>query len=219
MRFEPGIGVRLLDGHLARLQSSARFWDIPYAEPQIRKALEEIESDEPAKVRLIVTRGGQVEVDVEPIPEVIEPVQLVISDRRVDPSDPLFFHKTTDRSRYPNTAKGVEAVMLNSDGLVTETNISNIVARFEDRWVTPPIDAGCLPGVYRSELITSGKLEEEAMTLDDLVRADELGVINSLRGWRRATMMSRRDGSVGSSRDQMSGLPGMDDSLETRTSG
>ncbi len=43
-----------------------------------------------------------------------------------------------------------DAVLFNRSNNVTETAISNIVLRFGDEWVTPPITAGILPGVMRA---------------------------------------------------------------------
>lgn len=43
-----------------------------------------------------------------------------------------------------------DAVLFNRRNNVTETAISNIVFRFGDAWVTPPITAGILPGVMRA---------------------------------------------------------------------
>ena len=53
------------------------------------------------------------------------------------------------------------------------------------RRVTPPVECGLLPGVLRASLIASGEVEERRVTIDELERADEVWLINSVRGWMR----------------------------------
>ena len=69
-----------------------------------------------------------------------------------------------------------------------ETTVANLAARVEDEWLTPPLDAGCLPGTYREELIDGGALREHPLFVADLADADELAVVNSVRGWRPAKL-------------------------------
>ena len=47
---------------------------------------------------------------------------------------------------------------------------------------TPPKDAGLLPGVYRQELLETGRACERVIRRDDLARADAVYLGNSLRG-------------------------------------
>jgi para-aminobenzoate synthetase/4-amino-4-deoxychorismate lyase len=71
---------------------------------------------------------------------------------------------------------------------VTETTIANLAVRLEGRWWTPPLSAGCLPGVERGRLLETGRLRERTLTVADLRRADNLAVVSSLRGWRPAIL-------------------------------
>ena len=189
MRFEPDAGIPLLGRHLARLTSSAEYWGIPCDLEALGEALSAVQSNGPTKVRLVLDKSGGIDVSTEPIVDVDEPVSLTVSDRRVDQDDPLWFHKTEDRTRYPCTEDGHEEVLVNLDGEVTETNISNLMARMGDRWVTPPVGSGCLPGVYRAKVIDKGTVVERLLTLDDLRAADEVAVTNAVRGWRKAVLI------------------------------
>lgn len=187
MRYEPGEGIPLLQRHLERLSSSARYWEIPLEPAAVGEALSAVESSKPIKVRLILFRDGEVEVETEELGESDEPVSLDLARERVDPSEPHWFHKTLERSRYPETEEG-EVLLVNLNGEVTETNISNVMARFGGTWVTPPVEAGCLPGVYRAMLIDQQEVEERAITLEQLREADEIAVTNAVRGWRKAVL-------------------------------
>ncbi|MGF1618471.1 MAG: aminodeoxychorismate synthase component I [Acidimicrobiia bacterium] len=189
MRYEPGEGIPLIDRHMQRLFDSARYWDIKFDPVAVGDALSAVESSSrPIKVRLILYRNGDVEVEMEEIAEFDEPVSLTLATTRVDPSEPHWYHKTLDRSRYPDPEEG-EVVMVNLEGHVTETNISNLMVRLGDRWVTPQLESGCLPGVYREMLLDDEEVEEDAVTIEDLKRADEIAVTNAVRGWRKAVLV------------------------------
>jgi branched-subunit amino acid aminotransferase/4-amino-4-deoxychorismate lyase len=54
--------------------------------------------------------------------------------------------------------------------------------------VTPPISAGCLPGILRQKLIKSGEVTVKTVTLGDLMAARSVVVGNSLRGKIRADL-------------------------------
>jgi para-aminobenzoate synthetase/4-amino-4-deoxychorismate lyase len=190
MLYQPDQGIRLLEGHLHRLSRSAQYWDIPLDLESVGDALSSVGGHRPQKVRLMVAPGGEVEVEIHDVEDLVEPVQLQLSEVAVDPSDPMWFHKTADRSRYPSAdEEGMEILMMNLDRELTETNISNLLLRFGEVWVTPPVASGCLPGVYRQSLIDSGTVVERRVTLDDLMEADEIAVTNAVRGYRKAVLI------------------------------
>jgi para-aminobenzoate synthetase/4-amino-4-deoxychorismate lyase len=80
-------------------------------------------------------------------------------------------------------------LLINNKGEITESTVANVVVHLDDRWVTPPVDSGCLPGVYRSVLLDEGRIHERVVTLDDLGRADAVALINSVRLWRPALLI------------------------------
>ena len=119
-------------------------------------------------------------------------VGLAVDDRPIDRSDYLRYHKTTRRAVYEQAAArhpgADDVVLVNELGEAVETTIANLAARMGNAWVTPPVASGCLPGTYREELIDRGTLTERRMSLADLMAADEVAVINSVRGWRTAKL-------------------------------
>lgn len=190
MRYEPGVGIPLLEGHLRRLASSAAYWGIPLDLTSIGEALSALEGHRPLKVRLILHRDGEVEVEQHDLEPSVDPVPLKIASGRIDPSDPLWYHKTADRDRYPELDdSGEETVLVNLDGEVTETNISNLMVLKDGRWTTPAIASGCLPGVVRAEMLESGEVTESRLTVEDLRAADDLAVMNAVRGFRKAKLI------------------------------
>lgn len=189
MRYQPGSGIPLLEGHMRRLAASADYWAIPFDPSLVGEALSVVEGPRPLKVRLTLYRHGEVAVTTEEIEEDDTPVVLSRGPSVVDPDDRYWFHKTLERSRYP-PVEGGEVVLSNISGEITETSISNLMARIGGRWVTPPLEAGCLPGVYREKLLRSGEIVEQTLTWGDLEDADELAVTNAVRGWRKAVLAS-----------------------------
>ena len=72
---------------------------------------------------------------------------------------------------------------------MTETTRANIAVRTDGRWVTPPLADGVLPGCERAAMLADGTLEEAPVTIDDLLGAESVAFLNSVRGWRRAVLV------------------------------
>ena len=88
---------------------------------------------------------------------------------RWTPTQVWLRHKTTRRGAYTERAArhpdADDVVLVNERGQVTETTIANLAVRLDGRWWTPPLSAGCLPGVERGRLLDAGELQERALTL------------------------------------------------------
>ena len=190
-RWEPGTGFARLDRHLKRLSASADYFGFEFDPTAADEALGSVSGTQPLRVRLLLGPDG-LRVETQPAREGPVPVRLAVDDVPVDPSDVFLYHKTTRRDVYEAAAsrhpEADDVVLVNDGRNVTETTIGNIAARFGDRWVTPPLADGCLPGVLRAEALETGKLREESIPRDRLRDADELAVLSSLRGWRRAVL-------------------------------
>ncbi len=75
-----------------------------------------------------------------------------------------------------------EVILLNERDEVAECTSANIFAVLDDKTVTPPLSSGCLPGVTRNVLLEEiGGIEERALRLDDLYRAQEVFVTSTTR--------------------------------------
>ncbi|MDE3065637.1 MAG: aminotransferase class IV, partial [Acidobacteriota bacterium] len=145
------------------------------------------------RVRLLLSRSGRLEVQVSDPPAPSEaPVRLAIDDEPVSSQWALLYHKSTQRGLYERRRRrhpdADDVVMVNERGECTEVTTATIAIRRASAWLTPPIASGCLPGVERARLLEEGRLVEAVLTPADLRGADEIAVINSLRGWRRAVL-------------------------------
>jgi para-aminobenzoate synthetase/4-amino-4-deoxychorismate lyase len=192
---EPGAGFFLLEGHLARLASSARYFGFHVDEDRVRDALSAAVASAVGamRVRLLVSREGAVSVDAQPFAPDASTVRVAFSAEPVDSADALLYHKTTRRDAYERRAAERpdcgDVLLLNERGEVTESTIANVVARIGGHMWTPPLECGLLPGVLRAELLRTAEVRERILHPDDLRAADAIYLINSLRKWRRAELM------------------------------
>jgi para-aminobenzoate synthetase/4-amino-4-deoxychorismate lyase len=192
----PAEGFRHLDEHLERLAGSAGYFGFRF-EPEaaaaaLKRAVAEVTG--PSVVRLTLARDGGLSTDVRDLPPADDAVRVALDDEPVDPSDVWLFHKTTRRAPYERRRErrpDVDDVLLVNDrGEVTESTIANLAVRLDGVWVTPPVDAGLLPGTYRNVLLRDGRMTERPVTVDELRGAGELALVSSVRGWRPAALVS-----------------------------
>jgi para-aminobenzoate synthetase/4-amino-4-deoxychorismate lyase len=56
--------------------------------------------------------------------------------------------------------------------------------------VTPEIGEGLLPGILRAELLGEGLIVEGSVTIAAARKAEAIALINSVRGWYPAVLVS-----------------------------
>ena len=193
MRFDPEEGIPLLDGHLARISTSAHELGFAFDRHAARNQIQTLcfELDEGAKVRLCCARSGTTAIEVAPLPATPSgPLTCIALPLPVDPGDWRLRHKTTDRGFYADAlaaAHGAEALLVRDDGLVTEGSWTSVFVERDGTLVTPPLALGLLPGVLRDSLIAEGRAVEGEITLDDLEGGFWIG--NALRGLMQARLL------------------------------
>ena len=181
----------LLERHLERLQRSAAYFRFSASENGIRGRLAQIRqthADGNWKVRLLVDRHGGMEIETVELPADDRAVRRVaLAANPVDAADPFLYHKTTRRQTYEQ-AKALrpdcdDLLLWNERGEITESCIANLVAVLEGRKLTPPLECGLLAGTFRQELLAAGQIQERVIKKDDLLAAEGLYLINSVRRW------------------------------------
>ena len=83
-----------------------------------------------------------------------------------------------------------DVALYRADGRVMETTIRNIAFWREDRWVTPSLHVGCLPGVARRLLVEEGKIVEGEILIADLKVGEILLLFNAVEGARLGKLSS-----------------------------
>ena len=186
MAFDPERGIPLLDRHLQRLSASARTFGFAFDRHAARNELQAatFRLRGSRRVRLLLARSGAVAIEVAPIPATPDgPVSVAVVPLPVALADFRLQHKTSDRAFYDTTRKAAgtfEVVFARPDGLLTEGSFTSLFVPRGDVLVTPPLAAGLLPSVLRTELLASGRAIEGDLTAADLTT--EFFVGNALRG-------------------------------------
>lgn len=75
-----------------------------------------------------------------------------------------------------------DVIFLNENENVTETSSANIFIIWDQKIFTPKIEDGLLGGIKRTEIINNFDVVEKSITLEELQRADEVIITNSLIG-------------------------------------
>jgi para-aminobenzoate synthetase / 4-amino-4-deoxychorismate lyase len=201
--YDGGQGYWLLDGHLRRLEASARYLGFVFDVENVKASLDAEVSgsaDARLRVRLLLAEDGTVSVTSTPLPPK-KPgalMKFVVSDTRLDSRDPFLFHKTTRRELYDrewaaySEQLGVDDVVyLNERGEVAEGSRTNVFVERDGGLLTPPLSSGLLPGVLRGDLLARGDAREAVLKLDDLDDADSVFLGNSVRGLVPASLVRR----------------------------
>src|SRR5690606_22156772 len=74
-----------------------------------------------------------------------------------------------------------EALILNTRGQLCEGSTSNVFVALDGQLLTPPLSAGCLPGVARELVLEWYGGQEADLDVDVLAEADELFMTSSIR--------------------------------------
>ncbi|MDW8105939.1 MAG: aminodeoxychorismate synthase component I [Armatimonadota bacterium] len=198
MLWHPDKGYFLLEKHLRRLVRSAEYFGFRHNLEQVRAELQEAErlwrqevaTSSPKRalrVRLLLDRNGCIRLQRASLDRRPHPWRVALAHEPVDPREVFLYHKTTYRTLYERARAAHpdcdEVILWNTRGEVTEATTANVVVQLNGRLYTPPIACGLLGGVYRERLLERGRIEERVISVEDLLRAERLYLINSVRGW------------------------------------
>jgi para-aminobenzoate synthetase/4-amino-4-deoxychorismate lyase len=203
MLYDGQQGLYLEQRHRDRLRASAAYFGLPFDAKKIAKIFAGFAKrygETRQRVRLVLGEDGEVRITETPLPPPDPQARLrfVISDARLDPADPLLYHKTTRRALYDGeharaaTEHGAdEVIFLNLRGELAEGSRTNIFVERDGELLTPALSCGLLPGTLRAELLATGRAQEAVLTLSDLDRGTIL-LGNSVRGLVPAEWMHQK---------------------------
>jgi para-aminobenzoate synthetase/4-amino-4-deoxychorismate lyase len=180
-------GFLRLEAHLARMAKSATVFGTAFDAAAARWALDASVTGKagPLRVRLTLDETGLHKAIAHELAPNPPHWTYAVSPDRTDSADVLLRHKTSRRELYDRDHPGVdEVIFLNQRGELTEGARSNIFAERDGMLLTPPLEAGVLPGILRAELIAQGRAREATLTTNDLDGKIWFG--NALRGLIRA---------------------------------
>ena len=192
LRLEDGRTHRL-DEHLARLSRSADYFGMSNAAARIAEVRRSIVMTAAShagglfRLRAILRADGNDEVTALPHSPETRRRRVALAPTPVDSADRRLYHKLADRSLYTDRLAEVpgvdDVILVNERGELTECTIANLVLEMDGQRLTPALECGLLPGVYRAELLARGEIAEAILRPGDLKRASRVGIVNSLRGW------------------------------------
>lgn len=183
-----------LDAHLQRMSNSANHFSYVFDESVIRQIMLSIADAHQTGLyrgRCLLTATGKLDVELHAFEADNTPVQLRVASRPMDASPEFVLHKTTHRPRYDvfqkEAGSAFDVVLFDRQGHITETCRCNIVLKLGGELLTPQISEGTetylLPGVFRAQLLGENAIRQATLSVSDLQRAEEVWLINSLRGW------------------------------------
>ena len=81
-----------------------------------------------------------------------------------------------------------DVLLWNERGEITEFTNGNIVVKLNGKLYTPPVTCGLLAGTFRKELLDQQEIEEKVITKAELMKAEEVWFINSVRKWLKVKL-------------------------------
>lgn len=181
----------LLERHLARIKLSACYFSFAFDEWTVRIKLDQLRKQNRQgryKVRLLLSIEGSIKIEIHGLRHESNRVRRVaFASEPVDSNNIYLFHKTTRREFYEQALRTrpdcEDLIFCNERGEVTESVFANIVLVSGGTKWTPQRESGLLAGTFREELIARGEIKERVIHRQEIVKADSIFLINSIRKW------------------------------------
>jgi len=194
MRVDADGGIPLLARHLDRLVGASIYLGYVCPETQVQNAVQNQIDALPRgvehRLRLRLDRRGDIEFDAAPLPPLPPKPRVALSSRRLASDTLLLRYKTTHRPWFNDATAWLashpdyfDVLFFNEQGQLCEGSRSNVYLLCDGQWLTPPVEAGLLPGVQRAQILANGQAVECALTRNDLHHASGIRLSNALRGW------------------------------------
>lgn len=172
--------------HFKRLENSAKHFGFKYQRPEIK-------AEKDGMLRILLDKKGNYDYEYKDLNENTND-KITISPIVINSSNDLMYHKTTYRpwflESYENIHKGriYDEIFFNEKGELTEGARSNIILEIDGKLYTPPLSCGLLNGIYRQKMLNEGKCSEKILYKNDLINADVIYCVNSVRGMKKVIL-------------------------------
>lgn len=181
----PQKGYSFLEKHIARMADSAAYFDFSFSENELRSLLDETAKKfkSPQRLRILLDRLGKLTCQTQEYIDQKKTFKVKLAEGPINSSDPFFFHKTTNRSKYPSISGYEDVLLFNEKEELTEFAIGNLVVKMDDELYTPPISCGLLAGTFRAHLLETNQIKERVIYKDELSTCEKIYLVNSVRKW------------------------------------
>ena len=168
--------------HFERMQKTAKHFCFKFEKPTIpiQKAN--------CILRVLLNKDGKFDFEYKNMVSKNQSKKIAISPIVQDSKNEFLYYKTTYRPYFYDSFQRIkngeifDEIFFNEKGELTEGSRSNIVLQIGDKLFTPPINCGLLNGIYRQKLLNEGKCFEQILYKKDLLQAEKIYCINSVRG-------------------------------------
>ena len=178
----------LKDEHFKRLRESAEHFGFT-----IDESLFNIEPEKNGIMRILLSRDSSYEIQYLPYSRTAVN-RIEISDIVLDSTNELLRYKTTLKPWYEKSYERIrreevyDEIFFNEREELCEGARTNILLEIDGKFYTPPLSSGLLNGVLRQNLLDSGVCVEKILYKKDLLEADNIYCINSVRGIKRVEL-------------------------------
>lgn len=163
--------------HFERLKKSAAYYDFKFND-----AILALKPEQEGVMRVALNRDGSFEVSYRQSPAF---EQVTISPMTVASTADFLYHKTSHRPYF----QAKDEIFFNERDELTEMSRANLILEINGEWLTPALSSGLLPGIYRQQLLDTGKCREQVLYREDLSRADRIFCCNSVQGVREVELL------------------------------
>ncbi len=185
--------IFLIEYHIIRLKNSARYFLFCFNENTVRELLQktisnlDFSNNKTYRLKLQLNKWGKIKITSNPFILEAKQYKVCISDKNVNSQNRLVYHKTTNRKFYNKSLSEAkqsgfdEILFFNEHGNLTEGSYTNIIIKFNGKYITPPVGDGLLNGCMREYMIEKNIITEDSVTLNKILKSDECYLINSVR--------------------------------------
>lgn len=195
-RWDPKDGFIRGKAHKTRMKTAAKALAYPFKNALYEEALKPARDKTQAQhLRLTLGPEGEFSLTSKNYTD-INSAKIIISGHKLSSAVQGSEYKISRRNFYDgererlNALTGAdEVIFLNDKGHVCEGSFTSVFIQREGKLLTPPLNAGLLPGILRAELLQTRQAKEANMTASDLKTAEKIFIGNSLRGLIPATFI------------------------------
>ncbi|MCM1265621.1 MAG: aminodeoxychorismate synthase component I [Candidatus Gastranaerophilales bacterium] len=172
--------IIFLKEHIDRLKHSAKILGFEFDDN-----LYTLKSKKDGIVRILLSKNGKTDIEYKKL-EDNKTTKIRFANKVVNSDNVFLYHKTDYRKWYDSSIEAIrngeiyDEIYINEKCEITEGARSNIVIQKNGNLYTPPLDSGILNGIYRQSILN--KLEEKVLYKEDILNADKIFCINSVRG-------------------------------------
>lgn len=179
----------LKEEHMKRLRTAAGHFGFVFNEEIL-----DIEPEQDGILRILLNKDGSYLTEYKPLEKAFTN-RIRISDIVLDSQNEFLHFKTTYRPWFEQSYKKIkneevyDEIYFNERGELCEGARCNVLVEQEGKFFTPPVECGLLNGTLRENLISSGVCTEKILYKKDLLNAENIYCINSVRGIKRVELV------------------------------